>query len=114
MTVFRPKICYIDVGGTFTDGFLMSEDGNFVYEKVSSTPHDVSAAFFGVLDKLAISAGMPREELLPQLEVLGFGATLVVNALLARTGSKCGMITTIGREEIFEVARGKGGWCHLK
>jgi len=112
---FIPKLAYIDAGGTFTDGFLMSKDGNYVYEKTPSTPQDVSIAFFEVLNKLARASEIPStKELVSNLEVLGFGATLVVNALLTRAGRKCGMIITKGHEDIFEIARGKGGWCHLE
>lgn len=112
---FEAKLCYIDAGGTFTDGFLMSAAGDYVYEKTPSTPHDVSIAFFDILRKLAKSAELGSlETLTSQLDILGFGATLVVNALLTRTGRKCGMIVTKGHEDIFEIARGKGGWCHLE
>lgn len=109
----RQSICYIDVGGTFTDCFVMDEEGGFKLAKAPSTPGNISTGFFNSLDKVAKELGMETKEMLSGLEVLGFGATLVVNALLTRTGRKCGMITTKGFEDIFEIGRGKAGWYHL-
>lgn len=109
----KQSICYIDVGGTFTDCFVMDEEGGFKLAKSSSTPTNISKGFFNSLEKAAKELGMNTKEMISELDVLGFGATLVVNALLTRSGRKCGMIITKGFEDIFEIGRGKAGWCYL-
>ena len=103
----KQQICYIDVGGTFTDCLIVDDKGDFVLQKSSSTPNDISVGFFNSIERTVRELKLPLDEVLRQLEVLGFGATVVVNALLTRTGRKCGLITTKGFEDIFEIGRGK-------
>ncbi|MDO8472404.1 MAG: hydantoinase/oxoprolinase family protein [Dehalococcoidia bacterium] len=109
----KPHICYIDVGGTFTDCLIVDEKGDFVLQKASSTPQNISVGFFNSLERTVKELNMPLDDVLKQLEVLGFGATMVVNALLTRTGRKCGLIISKGFEDIYEIGRGKAGWCYF-
>ena len=109
----RQQICYVDTGGTFTDAFIVDDQGNFTIAKAPTTPHDISLGFYDALRKGAKSLGLALHEMLGQLEVLGFGATIVINALITRSGRKVGLITTAGNEDVLELARGKGSWIHL-
>ena len=109
----RQQICYVDTGGTFTDAFIVDDQGNFTIAKAPTTPHDISEGFYNALQKGAKSLGLTLLEMLGQLEVLGFGATVVINALITRSGRKVGLITTAGNEDVLELARGKGAWIHL-
>ena len=109
----KQQIAYIDVGGTFTDCIIVDEAGSFVLQKASSTPEDISIGFFNALERTAKQLEIPLDKVLGELEVLGFGATLVINAVLTRSGRKCGMIITKGFEDIFEIGRGRTAWCHL-
>jgi len=111
--VTKQQICYIDVGGTFTDCLIVDEKGDFVLQKSSSTPHNISVGFFNSLERTVKELDMPLDDVLKELEVLGFGATMVVNALLTRTGRKCGLIISKGFEDIFEIGRGKAAWCYF-
>ena len=112
MTSERPgyKLLYTDTGGTFTDTFVVDEEGNFVAAKAPSTPHDIAEGYFDSLGEAAKEIGMPLEGLLRELEILGYGATVVLNTVLTRTGAKVGVITTQGFEQIFDMGRGKQGW----
>lgn len=109
----KQEICYVDAGGTFTDVVVINDDGTFIVSKAPTTPDDVAKGFYDALEKAARRLGLTLEQLLIQLEVLGFGSTIVVNALLMRAGRKCGMIITRGFEDIFEIERGLGCWIHL-
>lgn len=109
----KQQICYIDVGGTFTDCLVMDDKGDFVLSKAPSTPGDIGAGFFNALERTAKELGMPLDDVLAQLDVLGFGATVVVNALLTRSGRRCGLIITKGFEDIFQTGRGKSAWCYF-
>lgn len=67
----------IDVGGTFTDVFVVDECGGRVtVAKVASTPEDPAA---GVLDALA-----QAEIDLAQVGFVSHGSTVATNALITR------------------------------
>ena len=60
----QPKLqlCYTDTGGTFTDTFLVDEDGGFFIGKASTTPDDLSVGYFNsveaTLKKADLRAGL--------------------------------------------------------
>jgi acetone carboxylase beta subunit len=109
----KQEICYVDTGGTFTDAFIMDNQGSFVIAKAPTTPDNVALGFYEALERGAIALGLSLGELLGQLETLGFGSTVCVNTLLTRTGRKSGMIITKGFEDLLEMQRGLGTWIHL-
>ena len=37
----RPVVCYSDVGGTFTDCFVVTESGEYALGKAPTTPDDI-------------------------------------------------------------------------
>jgi N-methylhydantoinase A/oxoprolinase/acetone carboxylase beta subunit len=73
---------YVDTGGTFTDAFIMDNQGSFVIAKASTTPANVALWFYEALERGAGALGLSLTELLGQLETLGFGSTVCVNTLL--------------------------------
>ncbi|MFH0914120.1 MAG: hydantoinase/oxoprolinase family protein [Chloroflexota bacterium] len=109
----RQEICYIDCGGTFTDAFIVDSDGSYVVAKTPTTPANVAEGFYNTLTQGAEMLGMKLEDLLGQLDILGFGSTIAVNTLLTRSGRKTGVIITKGFEDLFEMQRGLGTWIHL-
>jgi len=109
----KQEICYVDTGGTFTDAFIMDNQGSFVIAKASTTSDDVSQGFYQALERGAQELGLSLSDLLGQIDTLGFGSTVVVNTLLTRTGRKSGMIITKGFEDLLEMQRGLGTWIHL-
>ena len=72
----------IDIGGTFTDIVLLSDDGAIYSKKILSTPDDYSRAIqegtAALLDETGISAGAIRE--------VGHGTTVATNAIIERKG----------------------------
>ena len=88
----------IDVGGTFTDLFVLDEDSsNCSVVKVASTPDDQSK---GVLDGI----GAFEHELSGAFGVV-HGTTVATNALLERSGARTGLITTRGFKDVLEMRR---------
>lgn len=88
----------VDVGGTFTDVFVLNEsDGTAAVAKVPTTRPDQSAGFL---------SGIGREvDDLSQIAVVVHGTTAGTNALLERKGARTGVITTMGLRDVLEMRR---------
>lgn len=109
----QPQLCYIDVGGTFTDAFIVDADGDYVTGKAPSTPGELATGFFAAIEAAAGSWGMTEGQVLASLKVLGYGSTVVLNSILTRSGMTPGLITTKGFEGILLMERGKQTWVDL-
>ena len=88
----------VDVGGTFTDVFVLNEaEGTASVAKVPTTRPDQSGGF---LD------GIGREVAdLSEIAVVVHGTTAGTNALLERKGAKTGVICTEGLRDVLEMRR---------
>jgi acetone carboxylase beta subunit len=109
----QPELCYIDVGGTFTDAFLVDHEGQFTTAKAPSTPRDVSKGFFRAVERAAEQMDLSVRDTLSGLRVLGYGATLALNTVLTRSGGRPGLIITRGFEQLLTMGRGKQSWTEL-
>jgi N-methylhydantoinase A len=94
----------IDVGGTFTDLFLLDQvSGAVVRHKLPSTPGNPHLApLDGVRQLLERAKGSGAE-----VAFVGLGTTVATNALLERKGAVTGLITTAGFRDLLELARQK-------
>lgn len=100
----------IDIGGTFTDAVLLSEDGTARLLKTPTTPDDPSE---GVNDALALAElelGLEKGSILGKVDYFGLGTTVATNALIERKGVKTGIITTKGFRDTILMQRGTGHW----
>jgi len=52
----RQQLCYLDVGGTFTDAFVVDEAGDFVIGKALTTPGDISRGLFAAIENAYVAA----------------------------------------------------------
>jgi len=98
----------IDVGGTFTD-FIVTRDGaEPAIHKTLSTPADPSIAVVEGLAEIAASQDPPQslETFAPAIDTIVHGTTVATNAVLTRTGARCGLITTRGVRDALEMRRG--------
>ena len=88
----------VDVGGTFTDIFVLDErTGIAEVAKVPTTRPDQSAGFLqGIL---------MRVDSLAAIKVVVHGTTAGTNALLERKGALSGVITTHGLRDVLEMRR---------
>ncbi|WP_226004950.1 hydantoinase/oxoprolinase family protein [Natrinema salinisoli] len=92
----------VDVGGTFTDVIVFDEDTReLTIDKVLSTPANPSEGVINgieeAVDKADTSVG--------ELNLLFHGTTVVTNMLLEETGSRVGLITSEGHEDVLHLAR---------
>jgi N-methylhydantoinase A len=91
----------VDIGGTFTDLVLLDDKGRVHFSKVSSTPDRPEEAVLTGIRNILEAAGVRASHV---IEVL-HGTTVGSNALLQKSGAKCGLITTKGFRDILEIGR---------
>jgi N-methylhydantoinase A len=103
----------VDVGGTFTDLFLVSDaTGSAQYRvKTPSTPSDPSEGVLTGVARICEEAGIHVSELRNILH----GTTVATNAVLESKGARVGLITTTGFKQILHLARSQtpgplAGW----
>ncbi len=90
----------VDIGGTFTDFVLVDgETGRVRLYKCLTTPKDPSAGALEGLEELLRAAGLGFSD----LGTLVHGTTLVTNAIIERSGSSLGLLTTRGFRDILEM-----------
>jgi N-methylhydantoinase A len=105
----------VDVGGTFTDLFLVGDgngDGGGRYRvKTPSTPADPSEGVLNGVRRICEEAGIGVDEIRNILH----GTTVATNAVLESKGARVGLITTVGFQQILHLARSQtpgplAGW----
>lgn len=87
----------VDVGGTFTDVFILDADGNKSIAKVPSTTNPIDAVLNGVE-----AAGIAWSD----IELFTHGTTIATNALITRSFPTAAMVTTKGFRDVLEIGRG--------
>jgi N-methylhydantoinase A len=105
----------VDVGGTFTDLFLVGDgngDGGGRYRvKTPSTPADPSEGVLAGVRRICDEAGIEVGDIRNILH----GTTVATNAVLESKGARVGLITTQGFQQILHLARSQtpgplAGW----
>ena len=105
----------VDVGGTFTDLFLVGDgngDGGAQFRvKTPSTPADPSEGVLTGVRRICEEAGIEVGDLRNILH----GTTVATNAVLESKGARVGLITTQGFQQILHLARSQtpgplAGW----
>ena len=92
----------VDVGGTFTDVLLVSEEtGDLTIAKVLSTPEDQSLGVIAGVKQACETHGVG----LDALSLILHGSTVVTNMILEEKGAVGGLLTTAGHEQILHLAR---------
>ena len=98
MTTKRTALAGVDVGGTFTDVFVLDEaKGTATVAKVPSTPANQAVGFLNGLEQGTGDLG--------RLRTVVHGTTVGTNALLERKGAVTGIITTTGFRDVLEMRR---------
>lgn len=88
----------VDVGGTFTDLFVLDEsDGSARIVKVPSTRGEEARGFMNGVARVADSASA--------IATIVHGTTVGTNALLERKVARTGIITTRGFRDVLEMRR---------
>lgn len=103
----------VDVGGTFTDLFLVSQagGGGQFRVKTPSTPHDPSEGVLAGVRRICEEAGVGVAD----LQNILHGTTVATNAVLESKGARVGLIATKGFGQILHLARSQtpgplAGW----
>ena len=103
----------VDVGGTFTDLFLVGDEseGAQFRVKTPSTPADPSQGVLNGVRRICSEAGIDVGDLRNILH----GTTVATNAVLESKGARVGLITTVGFKQILHLARSQtpgplAGW----
>jgi N-methylhydantoinase A len=103
----------VDVGGTFTDLFLVSQGngGGQFRVKTPSTPADPSEGVLTGVRRICEEAGIGVAD----LQNILHGTTVATNAVLESKGARVGLITTQGFGQILHLARSQtpgplAGW----
>jgi N-methylhydantoinase A len=96
----------IDVGGTFTDFLLTSNEGESEIYKVLSTPDDPSIGLLNGLSEMAEVHQASLKDFLKKVQTIVHGTTVTTNAVLTRRGAKTGLLTTKGLRDALEMRRG--------
>ena len=102
----------VDVGGTFTDLFLVSDrDGRQYRVKTPSTPGDPSQGVLNGVRRICGEADISVGE----IQNILHGTTVATNAVLESKGARVGLITTWGFKQILHLARSQtpgplAGW----
>ena len=92
----------VDVGGTFTDLFLVNErSGETFTAKVPSTPADQSIGVLQGIRRVCGQAGVRPEA----IDHVMHGTTVATNTVLTGTGARCGLVTTRGYRQVLQIAR---------
>lgn len=91
-----------DIGGTFTDIVILSEDGStFEIGKVLTTPDRPDEAVVAGISQTLVSSGVPPGD----ISYAAHATTLFTNALIERKGARTALITTLGFRDAIEIAR---------
>jgi hypothetical protein len=77
-------------GRHVTDCFVVDENGEFALGKAPTTPAAIADGFMNSLATAREQTGLDHGDFLTGLEVIGYGATTVLNAVLAREARAAG------------------------
>ena len=86
-----------DVGGTFTDLVIISDDKVF-FDKVPSTPGSTEAVLNGI-NRITTKAGISKEE----IGIFVHGFTVGTNAFLTRNGAAISLAVSEGFRDVLEI-----------
>ena len=99
----------VDIGGTFTDVFVLDEEtGHTFISKTATTPDDLLVGVMTGLDEVAAQMGLNVEKLLNATERFIHATTQSSNAIFAFTGARTAVLTTRGFGDTLTIMRATG------
>ena len=97
-------IAGLDIGGTFTDVYMVETGTARVHRfKSLTTPEDPARGAIEAVREACLEAGATMED----LAIVLHATTLVSNALIERKGAKTALVATRGFADLLEIAREK-------
>lgn len=104
-----PLYLGVDVGGTFSDFFLVEKKGRSRAFKYFTTPEDPSRGVLEGLRALGESLGFTSRDFIRRIARIVHGTTIATNALITGKTAKTGFLTTAGFRDIANMRRGLRG-----
>lgn len=98
----------VDIGGTFTDAWAVSDNGVTAIAKTSSTPPNFEEGFLNSLKELASQFETTTADLLADTLFLAHGTTVATNIMVQRAGAEVGLIVTKGHRDALKMMRATG------
>ncbi len=99
------RLVAVDSGGTFTDCVVLDAAGRVTTAKAPSTPADFSEGVVQSVRRAAATEDLDLGGILRATTSFCHGTTVATNALLTRSGSVVGLVTTKGHEDAIIVGR---------
>ncbi|MDP2645114.1 MAG: hydantoinase/oxoprolinase family protein [Desulfobacterales bacterium] len=96
----------IDVGGTHTDGIVVTDGGEIRMAKADTTPHELSEGVVTCCAKLGKMLGESQDEFFGKTELIIHGTTVGTNTVLQNQEPRVGSIVTRGFRDVVELRRG--------
>ena len=96
----------VDIGGTFTDVVVASDEGAIVRAKALTTPGDYTEGVVAALANAAERLDTTVEALIADCASFVNGTTVVTNAIAQRRGRRVGLLTTAGFKQQIYIHRG--------
>jgi N-methylhydantoinase A len=88
----------IDIGGSFTDVIAFNLDsGELTYAKTPTYNDDLMRSLMEAME----AVGVPSSD----VSVIRHGTTVVINAILTRSGERTALVTTKGFRDVLEIGR---------
>jgi N-methylhydantoinase A len=97
----------VDIGGTFTDCFVVWNDAQ-IQGKALTTHHNLALGFNEALDNACKQLGVEVSRLLSEVDSVRYATTLGTNALIERKGPRIGVLVTTGFKSTIPLSRARG------
>lgn len=108
------EVVALDTGGTMTDSFIISDDGDFTIGKAPTTPDDESEGILQSVGDAMGYWGTSVGESIDTVETAVYSGTAMLNRLVEREGNDdIGVITTAGFEDHHRMGRAIQSWGGL-
>lgn len=107
MAAERLRRVSVDIGGTFTDCFMVW-DGEQVQSKALTTHRNLALGFNEALAGACRLVGVEAQVALAGIDSVRYATTLGTNALIERNGPRVGLLITEGFESTVPLSRGRG------
>jgi N-methylhydantoinase A len=98
----------IDIGGTFTDAVLVTDQGEVAVAKVPTTPTDLRECFFDAIDAVSTQARVDTSADLGELRRIVHGTTVATNVMVQHAGATTALLTTRGFSDTIHIMQGHG------
>ncbi len=93
-------VACVDIGGTFTDLVLHSEEAGLEIFKAPTTPGEFERGFIDAFRLAAEARGLELADLLAQVELIVHGTTVSTNALVEGKVAPVGLICNAGHPDV--------------